>query len=221
MYAVVETGGKQYRVQAGDILTVEKLQGEIGAQLDLEKILFVSKPGQEQSQVWVGKPYVAQAKVTVQVLGQGRGEKIQIVKRNRRKGYRRAIGHRQFMTELLVTGLDNGTGETQSLEKADLDQKVKGFHSGLSPVGLARTPKTLGSRVRLAGGPQKAKAPQAEAKEKSASAASKKTTSKKASSTATTKKASAKTTAKKSSSSASTKKTASKTTAKKTTTKKS
>src|SRR4051812_1434808 len=115
MYAVIETGGKQYRVQPGDIVQVEKLDGTVGSALKLDRVLFLSNGSPESSQVWVGKPYVNGASVQAEIVGQGRGEKIVIVKMRRRKQYRRTQGHRQELTQLLVTAVDNGAGNQATL----------------------------------------------------------------------------------------------------------
>lgn len=100
MYAVIKSGGKQYRVSEGDRLRVEKLAGNVGDKLEFSDVLMV---GGEK--VAVGAPFVAGAKVNAEIVGQGRGKKIVVFKIKRRKGYRRKAGHRQFYTELKVTGV--------------------------------------------------------------------------------------------------------------------
>lgn len=159
-YAVVETGGKQYRVQAGDIFQVEKLEGEVGSSLKLDRVLFAAKPNGESSQIWLGKPVLSGASVQAEIVGQGRGEKILIVKMKRRKQYRRTQGHRQFYTQLLVTSVDNGAGEKMTLDDAAKKEKLAKFQSHLTPKGEAFTPKTLGSRKRMAA--ERMAAPKAE-----------------------------------------------------------
>jgi large subunit ribosomal protein L21 len=84
------------------------------------------------------------------VVGQGRGEKILIIKMKRRKGYRKTQGHRQEYTQLLVTGVANGAGESMALSDTEKKARLSKFYSQLKPRGLAKTPKTLGSRKRLA-----------------------------------------------------------------------
>ena len=76
MYAVIETGGKQYRVQPGDIIQVEKLEGEDGKALNFDKVLLMSKGSAESPQIWLGKPYLCGATVQAEIVGQGRGEKF-------------------------------------------------------------------------------------------------------------------------------------------------
>lgn len=100
MYAVIKTGGKQYRVNEGDRLRVEKLEGAVGDFVQLPEVLML---GGEL--VSIGKPLVAGAKVSAQIIGQGLGKKIIVFKMRRRKRYRRKNGHRQPFTELRVTSI--------------------------------------------------------------------------------------------------------------------
>lgn len=101
MYAVIETGGKQYRVSAGDVLRVEKIAAEEGATINLDKVLLVG----EGENVTAGKPHISGATVTAKVRAHGRGKKIEIFKMRRRKDYRLHAGHRQDYTELEITGI--------------------------------------------------------------------------------------------------------------------
>jgi large subunit ribosomal protein L21 len=101
MYAVIQTGGKQYRVAQGDTLRVEKLGAEEGATVELDKVLMVA----DGENVTVGKPFVDGGKVTATVKAHGRGAKVKIVKFKRRKHYLKRQGHRQWFTELEVTGI--------------------------------------------------------------------------------------------------------------------
>ena len=101
MYAVIATGGKQYRVTEGQTLKVEKLTADVGASLDIDKVLMVA----DGDDVKIGKPYVDGGKVTVTVKSHGRGEKIRIIKFRRRKHSRTTQGHRQSYTELEITGI--------------------------------------------------------------------------------------------------------------------
>ena len=150
MYAVIESGGKQHRVQPGDIIEVEKLEGEIGALLKFGQVLFAAKPSGEKSTIWMGKPYLSGANVEAEIVGQGRGDKVMLVKMKRRKQYRRTQGHRQFQTQLLVTLVDNGAGEKLALTPADKKATMDKFYSYLTPKGPAFSPKVLGSRKRMA-----------------------------------------------------------------------
>ncbi|MBX3026723.1 50S ribosomal protein L21 [bacterium] len=103
-YAVIKTGGKQYRVSPGDVLTVEKLTGEPGAELSFTEVLAASSGGTFR----VGTPTLTGARVTATVIKQGRGKKILVFKKKRRKNYRRRQGHRQYLTTLRVTGIEAG-----------------------------------------------------------------------------------------------------------------
>ena len=98
MYAVIRSGGKQHRVEPGDRLKVEKLEGDVGSQIELGDVLMVEKDGK----VTLGEPVIAEAKVKAKVLGQDRHKKIIVFKKKRKKQYRRTRGHRQPYTELLV-----------------------------------------------------------------------------------------------------------------------
>ncbi len=104
MYAVIQTGGKQYRVAQGDKLKVEKLAADEGASVELDKVLMVA----DGESVTVGKPYVEGGKVTATVKAHGRGKKVKIVKFKRRKHHLKRQGHRQWYTELEVTGISAG-----------------------------------------------------------------------------------------------------------------
>ena len=101
MYAIIETGGKQYRVQQGDVIYGEKLDKEADAAVEFDALLI----GDEGS-VKVGKPVVEGAKVTAKVVGQVKGEKIIVFKYKSKKNYRRKQGHRQPYTKLEITGIN-------------------------------------------------------------------------------------------------------------------
>jgi large subunit ribosomal protein L21 len=101
MYAVIKTGGKQYRVEAGDKLRVESLDADEGETVNLDSVLMVC----DGDNVSVGSPLIDGASVSATVLSHGRGKKIDIVKFRRRKHYRRQMGHRQNYTELKIEGI--------------------------------------------------------------------------------------------------------------------
>ena len=101
MYAVIKTGGKQYRVAAGDVIKVEKLDGEVGQTVDFSDVLMVG--GDEPK---IGAPIVDGAKVSAEVLEQGKGDKVLIFKKKRRHKYRRTRGHRQHQTVLRISGIN-------------------------------------------------------------------------------------------------------------------
>jgi len=130
MYAVIKTGGKQYRVQPGDLLVVEKLDGDVGAQVAFDQVLMV---GGEGGDVLVGAPTVDGAVVTATLIETRKGEKVKIFKKIRRQGYRRTRGHRQFETVLRVTGLEAGAhtakwdGVVDLTPKLVLDARARGL----------------------------------------------------------------------------------------------
>jgi large subunit ribosomal protein L21 len=99
MYAVIVSGGKQYRVQEGDVLKLESLPAEVGSSIDFDKVLMV---GAGES-VKFGKPFVSGSKVTADILSTGRGKKIRIIKFRRRKHSMKSQGHRQNYTEVKIT----------------------------------------------------------------------------------------------------------------------
>ena len=98
MYAVIETGGKQYRVAPGDTLEVERLEGEPGKALTLNRVLLIANEGR----FTVGNPTIAQASIAVDIIEHFRGEKKIAFKMKRRKGYHRTVGHRQELTRIKV-----------------------------------------------------------------------------------------------------------------------
>ena len=102
MYAVIQTGGKQYRVEQGEVLRVEKLAGDAGAKLTFNTLLFADDGGN----VRIGQPSVAGVSVDAEIVEQGRGKKIIIFKYKRRKSYRRKAGHRQPFTALKITAIN-------------------------------------------------------------------------------------------------------------------
>jgi large subunit ribosomal protein L21 len=101
MYAVIKTGGKQYKVSAGEKLKVESIPADVGAQITLDQVLLVANG----DTVTMGTPLVAGASVAATVIGHGRGEKVKIFKLRRRKHYRKTLGHRQNFTEIQINGI--------------------------------------------------------------------------------------------------------------------
>ncbi|MCK5479885.1 MAG: 50S ribosomal protein L21 [Gammaproteobacteria bacterium] len=101
MYAVIKTGGKQYRVSEGDTLRVEKLDTSAGETIEFDQVLAIG----EGADLKVGTPFVAGGKVTATVREQGRGKKVEIIKFRRRKHHMKRMGHRQDYTELEITAI--------------------------------------------------------------------------------------------------------------------
>jgi large subunit ribosomal protein L21 len=104
MYAVIQTGGKQYRVSEGDTLKIEKLEAEEGANVDFDRVLMVA----DGDAVSVGAPFIEGGKVTATVKSHGRAKKVNIIKFRRRKHHLKRQGHRQWFTELKITGISAG-----------------------------------------------------------------------------------------------------------------
>lgn len=109
MFAVVKTGGKQYRVAVNDVIQVEKLPGEAGTTIEFPEVLMV---GNDQG-VQVGTPLLSGVPVTGEILEQTRGDKILVFKKKRRHQYRRRAGHRQELTVIRVTGIGDVKAEAQ------------------------------------------------------------------------------------------------------------
>ena len=101
MYAVIKTGGKQYKVSEGDTIKVEKLAGDTGESIEISDVLMVG--GEE---VKIGAPLLPDAKVTARIVEQGKDKKILVFKSKRGKGYRKTNGHRQPITRLRITGIE-------------------------------------------------------------------------------------------------------------------
>ncbi len=101
MYAVIKTGGKQYRVSAGETLKIESVAGDVGSAIVLDKVLMVGNG----DKVTVGKPLLSGASVKATIVSHGRGDKIKIFKMKRRKHYQKHQGHRQNYTEIRIDGI--------------------------------------------------------------------------------------------------------------------
>jgi len=101
MYAVIQSGGKQHRVSEGQTLKLEKIESETGASVDFDKVMLVA----DGDNISVGQPYVKGAKVSAEVVSHGRGKKVKIIKFKRRKHHMKQMGHRQWFTEVKITGI--------------------------------------------------------------------------------------------------------------------
>ena len=129
MYAVIKTGGKQYRVQPGDLLVVEKLEGEPGAEIKFDNVLMVG----DDKGTTLGAPLVTGAAVTAVLIETRKGEKVKIFKKIRRQGYRRTTGHRQPESVLRVTGLSGDgksakwDGKVDLTTRAELNARARGL----------------------------------------------------------------------------------------------
>ena len=136
MYAVIKTGGKQYKVAKNDVILVEKLPGEAGATVELDAVLMV---GDDKGQT-VGSPLIAGAHVAATVLEQARGDKIIVFKKKRRKNYRRTAGHKQDLTALRITDIVTG-GKKKAAAKAEAP-KAEEKKAVPKPEVKKATPKT-------------------------------------------------------------------------------
>ena len=129
MYAVIKTGGKQYRVQPGDVIVVEKLDGEAGATVNFGEVLML---GGDKG-ITLGAPLIDGASVAATLVETRKGEKIKIFKKIRRQGYRRTNGHRQMESVLRITGIEGAgekakwEGKTEVLTKAEMNARARGL----------------------------------------------------------------------------------------------
>jgi len=169
MYAVIKTGGKQYRVQPGDVIVVEKLDGDAGSDVKFGDVLML---GGEKG-VTLGAPLIDGASVLATLVETRKGEKVKIFKKIRRQGYRRTKGHRQMESVLRITGIEGAgekakwDGETSLLTKAEINARARGLAPRVSEETAAKPAR-------------KAAAPKAEAAADEKPAAAKKAPAKKA-----------------------------------------
>lgn len=136
MYAVIKTGGKQYRVAANDKILIEKLDGAAGDQVNFTEVLMVSNGGT----VDIGAPFLAGATVVGEIEKQARGPHIIIFKKRRRKHYRRRNGHRQDLTSVTITEILTGGAKPAAKAKAKLEAKVETKVEAKPEAAVAATP---------------------------------------------------------------------------------
>jgi len=175
MYAVIKTGGKQYRVQPGDMIVVEKLDGDAGSDVKFGDVLML---GGDKG-VTLGAPLIDGASVLATLVETRKGEKVKIFKKIRRQGYRRTRGHRQMESVLRITGIEGAgekakwDGETSLLTKAEMNARARGLAPRVSEETAAKPAK-------------KGAAPKAEAAADEKPAAAKKAAPKKTETAAST-----------------------------------
>lgn len=116
MYAVIRTGGKQYRVAKDDIIAIEKLDGKAGDKVKFDEVLLLGEAGKEPK---IGEPLVSGASVTAEVLDQARADKITVIKFRRRKNYHRTKGHRRLETVLKITNISAKAAAKKAAPKAE------------------------------------------------------------------------------------------------------
>ncbi|MBH67469.1 MAG: 50S ribosomal protein L21 [Rhodospirillaceae bacterium] len=137
MYAVLKTGGKQYKVAKNDVITVEKLALDAGASVELDQVLLIGNG----DSTTLGTPLIEGARVSAEILEQKRGRKITVFKKKRRKNYRRTIGHRQELTVLRITEI-LGAGEKKAGKAAAKEATTKtGKATKEAPATKTKTPK--------------------------------------------------------------------------------
>ena len=135
MFAIVKSGGKQYRVENGLTIAVERLHGEVGAQVELRDVLMLGAGG-AQGETVAGAPLLAEACVRAEIIRQERLPKITVFKKKRRKNYRRTIGHRQQMTWLRIDGIEVPKGLFPHLDKEAKEAK----QAAAKPAAVAKKP---------------------------------------------------------------------------------
>ena len=176
MYAVIKTGGKQYRVQPGDVIVVEKLDGDAGAAVNFGEVLML---GGDKG-ITLGAPLIDGASVAATLVETRKGEKIKIFKKIRRQGYRRTNGHRQMESVLRITGIAGAgetakwDGETSLMTKAEMNARARGLAPRVEateeakPAKKAAAPKAAAADVAEAKPAKKAPAKKAAAKTETA-----------------------------------------------------
>jgi len=191
MYAIIKTGGKQYKVQAGDVLQIEKLNNDLGSEFTISEVLMVGG-----DKTHVGTPLVKNAKVTVVVTKQARTRKVIVFKKKRRQGYRKFATHKQDFTEIFVKSITSPDGQvsksdetpvvkdmaalrTERVEQKMLDSRARAeANVGSSPESQAATPKPAKKAAAKKKVAKKAPAKKKVASKRSAKTAAKKTAKK-------------------------------------------
>ena len=151
MYAVIQTGGKQYKVKKGDTVQVELLPLDMGGKADFSEVLLVGSG----ATVKVGQPFVASASVTAEVVAIEKGPKLIIYQKRRRKQYDKKTGHRQPHTRLLITSIDNGSGEKEILT-AEEKKAILGRVGFAAQDAWAYEPETFAAETEEAAKAKKA-----------------------------------------------------------------
>ena len=171
MYAVIKTGGKQYRVQPGDVIVVEKLDGDAGSNVKFDNVLML---GGDKG-VTVGAPLIDGASVAATLVETRKGEKIKIFKKIRRQGYRRTNGHRQMESVLRITGIDGAgekakwDGKVELMTKAEMNARARGLAPRVEAAEEARPArKAAAPKAEAAEAPAAEKAPAKKAPAKKA-----------------------------------------------------
>jgi large subunit ribosomal protein L21 len=161
MFAVIRTGGKQYRVAPNDIIEIEKIAGDPGDIVELAEVLLLGGDGGPKA----GAPLVAGALVAAEVVEQGRGDKIRVFKKKRRKGYRRTKGHRQLLTTVRITEiLTDGKKPSKQAAKPQPKKAEKPVEAKSPKKETAKPEKKAESKPATKKATPKAAKPKSEAK---------------------------------------------------------
>lgn len=139
MYAVIKTGGKQYRVKPDDVLEIERLPGEAGDMIEFSQVLMVAG----ESGIEVGTPVIADAIVAAELIEQTRGDKIKVFKKKRRKHYRRTMGHRQDLSQIRITEILTGGAKPKAKAAAKQDEAKQAEPEATKKPGAARQPSAV------------------------------------------------------------------------------
>lgn len=178
MYAVIQTGGKQYRVTAGSIIEVEKLDGAAGSEIALNDVLALSGG----SKVVLGSPAIEGATVTAQIIAQGKGDKVIVFKKKRRHNYRRKNGHRQPITTLHITGISFKGESLASAEKRIVKENAAAPAAPAKKAAAPKAAKAAAPKAEKAAAKPAAKKPAAKKETAAKKPAAKKPASKKSAS---------------------------------------
>ena len=157
MYAIIRAGGKQYKVQAGDTVRVEKLEKNLGDTFDVLEVLMVGG-----DKVFMGQPLVQNAKVVAVVTRQAKAPKVIVFKKKRRQGYRRMHGHRQLFTELFIKSITTPEGQKSETDKtahivdpAKIQARKEAFAAKQKETRKTKSSTVEGGETRAAGGKKK------------------------------------------------------------------
>jgi large subunit ribosomal protein L21 len=126
MFAIIKTGGKQYRVAPGDQIVVERIAGNVGSEISLSEVLAIGGNGVPQ----IGTPFVTDAAVSARIIQQPRGSKVIVFKKKRRKNYRRKRGHRQELTVLKIQAITTGPADSEPVAPAPSEEPTPIIESG-------------------------------------------------------------------------------------------
>lgn len=167
MYAIVDIGGQQFKVEKEDKVCINRIKGEVGSKVDLDKVLFIYNEGN----VKIGTPYLKDAVITGKILSHFKDKKIRVFKKKRRKGYKVLNGHRQFLTEILIEDIsEKRTSREAKAETQPSEKQVKAKSAAPKKEAAVKKEKTARPAAKKGGAPKA----EAEKKEKTKTATAKK-----------------------------------------------